>query len=296
MDGMSWIKDEEVDTEFIRVQQNSRSMIVRLFKGDAEKLLKMNTHNRKVDDSVVLRYACDMQEGRWQYNGEPIIVSNTDVIISGQHRLLALSLCDENVSIVTLLVIGVDMKVQSTVNQGKPFSLADTLVVSDIENMDDTVAAGIRAFVLWDNGWFFADTRANRARMSRPALQKWSESHKEIIELLYEGRHFDTAPLRNGLVRAIYAKLVVDHGNKGNVDEFMGLLASGANLYEGSPILALRNRLLKIQLDKIRMSDRELIGYVVNAFNNYRKGINISRVQTPKGSWTKENFPRIINK
>jgi hypothetical protein len=54
----------------------------------SERFMSMNTKNRKLSPKLVDSYAKDMKEGRWYANGEPIIISN-NVLISGQHRCLA---------------------------------------------------------------------------------------------------------------------------------------------------------------------------------------------------------------
>lgn len=293
---MSWIS-EESDAEFEYAKQHSHSKVVRLTPKDAQRLLKLNTHNRKIDDATVLKYATDMEEGRWRYNGVPIIISDDNRIIDGQYRLTALSMQAESASITVLLVTGVKMSAQSTVDINKPRDLAAILTLEDIDHVDSTVAAGIRMFVIWDMGYLFQDTRTMRAHTSKPALAQWAMKNTDVVELLYEARQYDVIPARNGALRAIYAKMVLAQGKSENVDEFFAKLASGIDLQVGSPILALRNRLIKIQSDRIRISDRDLIGFVVKAFNAWRKGETWTKVQRPRGgTWSKDNFPKITAK
>lgn len=55
----------------------------------AKTLLVMNTKNRKLSRKLVQKYASDMAAGRWPYNGDPIRVSVSNVLLDGQHRLEA---------------------------------------------------------------------------------------------------------------------------------------------------------------------------------------------------------------
>lgn len=57
----------------------------------AEEYLAMNTANyRKLNLSMVSRYAKDMSDGMWKENGEPIEISKSGKLLNGQHRLRAI--------------------------------------------------------------------------------------------------------------------------------------------------------------------------------------------------------------
>lgn len=55
----------------------------------AESLLKMNANNRPVKRKRVETYARDMINGKWEINGEPIIIDSNGNLKDGQHRLMA---------------------------------------------------------------------------------------------------------------------------------------------------------------------------------------------------------------
>src|SRR5690625_6568367 len=55
----------------------------------AKDLLEKNTHNRPVSNKRVDHYASLMKAGKWHLTHQGIAISKTDVIIDGQHRLLA---------------------------------------------------------------------------------------------------------------------------------------------------------------------------------------------------------------
>ena len=52
-------------------------------------LLESNTRNRKMRKERVDMYTRDMREGRWRTNGESIVVTESGVLVDGQHRLQA---------------------------------------------------------------------------------------------------------------------------------------------------------------------------------------------------------------
>ena len=55
----------------------------------AEELLKLNTNNRKIRQSKVDSLAESMKKGEWELSNDAITISEGNVLLNGQHRLLA---------------------------------------------------------------------------------------------------------------------------------------------------------------------------------------------------------------
>ena len=55
----------------------------------AEELLKMNSNNRSVRQSKVDSLAESMKKGEWELSNDAITISEGNVLLNGQHRLLA---------------------------------------------------------------------------------------------------------------------------------------------------------------------------------------------------------------
>ena len=69
---------------------------------DAEKakeLLANNDHNRKLSPTRIRKFADEMQNGMWVYNGESIIVSESGRLLDGQHRLHAIIEADAEIEL-----------------------------------------------------------------------------------------------------------------------------------------------------------------------------------------------------
>jgi hypothetical protein len=112
--------------------------------------LDNNVTNRPVYRANVLSLMQEMLNRRWRFNGEPIIIGNTGMVLNGQHTLLGLVMADRErhgrqkphwdsvwgdapVGIEKLIVYGVDES-DSTVNTMdtcKPRSLPDVLYRSE---------------------------------------------------------------------------------------------------------------------------------------------------------------------
>ena len=71
----------------------------------AKELLLCNFDNRPISIKRVESFAADIRDGRWEFNGETIIVADTGEMNDGQHRCHAVIMADK--SIPTLLVKGV---------------------------------------------------------------------------------------------------------------------------------------------------------------------------------------------
>lgn len=259
---------------------------------DAREMLKLNTHNRRLNERNVLVWAQEMEEGRWRSNGESLKISESDVLLDGQNRMSALALQREDMRLEFLVVTGLPDEVQSTMDQGESRSLAQQLTLAEIE-ADKSLAAGLRLHLLWTKGLLFLDTKNSRRYTTAPAMVDYAKNHAGTLELMRSARRYRGAPLKESLTLVAFAVLSEQHSIEGAQQFFQGML-DGVNLSPGSPILALRNRLINIRADRIRVTNQTLLGYVVQAFNAWSAGRPMAKVQRPKdGYWTAENFPKV---
>ena len=81
---------------------NSRmtSEVVLVTPAMAEKWLEANTHNRPVSDSLVERYAADMEAGDWKLTHQGIAFDESGTLADGQHRLWAIYKSQQQVSMM----------------------------------------------------------------------------------------------------------------------------------------------------------------------------------------------------
>jgi hypothetical protein len=92
-----------------------------------------NKNNRPIKTGTWTRYSQDMREGKWIYNGEPIVFSfeNGELIMrSGQHRFLAC--IDAKVPFASDITIGIKAEAVATLDTGSTRSPADMLVIDQV--------------------------------------------------------------------------------------------------------------------------------------------------------------------
>lgn len=196
----------------------------------AVEMLKFNTRNRPVKPHAVNRYASDMRNGRWQYNGQDIVFSDDGVLLDGQHRLLAVVAADMAVPIG--IKRGLPAEVFATIDAGTPRGAGDILAMCNVLNYN-AVAAIARMAVL------FSASRSINEQVSRTEVTEFVLSEPSLQDAL------NAAKRAKAVVNTTSTAAVLFLANKAGlyadeIDEFVTGVASGANLELGDPRLALR--------------------------------------------------------
>lgn len=244
-----------------------------------------NSHNREIRQSRVDQYTMDMLAERWVFNGESIQFDSNDVLLNGQHRLLAVvQACTPQ---RFLVVRGLEPVAQFTMDQGTRRSPSEQIQLAGFQ-VDNTGAAAVRVYLRWQQGKLFDDH--NRSMLTTSEVLEYIQDNPSLPGRLAD---FSTAgykriPTYPRLVFAVALKLQeVDAGDAG---DFLGSLLSGVGLVENSPILALRGRLERIRATRI--PERDIIAYFVMAWNAYRSSRPLVKLVRPSGAvWRAENFP-----
>lgn len=110
-------------------QTNVTVKVVTLTKQLVDSLLACNTTNRKIRKKVIDSYKRDMQAGRWNLTHQGIALSSDNVLIDGQHRLMAARECGYP-PIQAILVTGLPFETQKYVDQQAKRTMRDVLKVT----------------------------------------------------------------------------------------------------------------------------------------------------------------------
>lgn len=273
-------------------QEKTTQAIIYVSPEMARRVLASNTRNRPISEVHVQKLMREMESGRWAYNGEAIKWSVDSVLLDGQHRMTALSRMPDDFAPLPFLVVrGLPTSTQDTMDQGRVRQAGDQLAIDGLAGHNSKVISGaIRVYLSWESGAMFRDRVANR--LSNPEVVAWAREHPVEMAILNElaDARMRRVKMRPSVTLAVMLKLRLIDGEAQR--QFAELLLTGAGLDEGSPILALRERLDRIREQKIKTSDRDYIAFVLIAWNAWRDGRRLSKLQRPRvGTWTAETFP-----
>lgn len=239
----------------------------------AEALLQRNTINRPLNKNVVFRYARQMENGDWKSNGEAIRIGADGTLLDGQHRLAAI--VKTGLSIPLLVVSGLEKDVICTIDTGKPRSIADHLEIFGVKGNAAILAAAIRVAQSFDtNGSYTRDWD------KLPAIEAiaFLESNPGLVHSAERVSWGSQKMMPSGICIALH--YVFSKVDAKKTEEFFAQLLSGVGLLDGSPVLALRNRMSATAgMKRNAAGRRAIIGYTVNAFKAFISGRSISQLK-----------------
>jgi hypothetical protein len=259
---------------------------------EAEELLGKNTHNRRITERRVDTFARDMKAGKWMVNGEAIKVREDGRLDDGQHRLLAV--VKAGVPITTMLVTGIPVGAQETMDQGRARTLGDILHLRG-EQSASQLAAALRALMRYTREGRVGETGTNDAPSTQELLALLEE-HPEVRRSVkfvtaFVGRM--PGRLTTGVSCALhYLMSSADHAD---ADAFYHLINHGEGLVRGNPVWFLRERLIRDGIGTAnRMRPTVKYALTVKAFNFWREGKTIELLSWRPGGSGAEAFPLII--
>lgn len=261
----------------------------------ATRWLAHNTHNRPISEMGVMRYQSDMEEGRFQFTGDPIQFSKTGVLLNGQNRLTALANTVPPIKpLVFTVVRGLDDTVQAVMDQGIKRTPGQQLGLLGIKNAGQIASMG-RLVIAWENGLLFGDSKTRRA-ISTARVEEWVASNQSTVE---QFNTFLAQPTRRVGGQPSVAGAVAFQGLRIDPQAtvaFFHLLKSRANLPPGSPLIALDNRLRRIRTEQFKTNQRDELAYFITAWNAWMRGENLTKIQAGRGGWSVANFPAMTAK
>lgn len=263
-------------------KQEVTHQIVDLTPAMAEKFLGRNRGNRNVRKTKVVEFARDMSAGRWVFNGDPIRFSASGRMLDGQHRCLAV--VKSGVTIQVIVIQNLPDEAQNTMDIGARRTMSDQLMLSGERN-STTLAAVLRRVVAHrlTGSW----TRGTAATFAE--MRDFYELNPEItfaVDVAMKARVLPCAPSTIGALYHVCA--AVDRGDAEHF--FVDQLIDGVGLSRNDPAYALRvklrsgDRLTPGETER-RLSDDNVIRYALTAWNLFRDGRKIQKLQAPKGGW-----------
>lgn len=250
----------------------------------ARLLLSRNHSNRSVR-ALVEGIKTDIVEGRWELNGETIIVSKDGYLNDGQHRLLAVD--ESGLPIKTVMTFGVERETRFSTDTGSAKTSGDLLSMSGIGNANSVAAI---AGYLWQIERFGRIPEAAHAQGARPTKQQVQDMARRQQAKIEAA--LDLVPKRGSARIASHSLLTTGHiylssvtEDPDAVTEFLRRLVRGDKKDDRDPVFVARERMLE-EKRKRHLWPAKAMEIVLRGWNMHRRGVSTGKIQL-MGEWPK---------
>lgn len=245
---------------------------------EARTILDTNLSNRRIKRSKLESLKRALIEGRWYIDGNPIRFNDRGELVDGQHRLRA---CVETgKSILTLVVYGIADEARFVTDTGTAKTCADFLTMNGEPNAA-SVAATLRLVWLYRANKLFDPTVAPAPE----ELLRLLQVEPGIRDSVRVARTMaDRLPISSTTV-------AVSHFLTACVDPedataFWDRVASGADLKQGSTLLAYRRWIDRWAGKREKPSGLAYLNVTLKAMNYYRQARDVATL-----IWRREEGP-----
>lgn len=273
------------DTETMFVTHNGitfKVSIEYITVARAKEMLQRNDINRNTSPVVIKRYARDMlRENGWDFlAADPIRVNEHGEVLDGQQRLMALVLAgetDPDVTLKTWLYWGIPTESQVKMDQGRPRSRTDQLVINKMPNPRDR--SSIASLLLqWQN----PENLFSKMILTNDEVLEFAQANYDRMTRATEhALQLRKVGFAVSIAGAVYFK--AEERELWEASNFFTSVATGENLPQGHPALRLRNTIAYNKGRGRRINRLEELYYVVRAWNGFRKGETLTKLQLPAG-------------
>lgn len=256
----------------------------------AKDILAQNIKNRKIDQRVVNRYASDMANNRWIVGtGELIKISDDNVLIDGQHRLLAV--IKSEMPIFLDFNYNQDFEIFKVIDSGKKRGTVDTFSLKGINSASSLPSMIVRNFAL-------------KMEINGKSLGgAYDKLTNQKISEIYDARpeFWDLVAKNSNCWYAKFAKMLAPQIiggmysyfldiSKSDANDFMEQLCTGKDITNNT-ILSLRTKIMEDRISLKKLPKYILAALIVKSWNMFRKK---QEIKVLKFSPDIEDFPIAI--
>lgn len=238
--------------------------------------------NRRLKESALQKYKSDLEEGRWQVNGEPIIYDRDGNLVNGFHRLTALS-NSNSPGALFFVVRGIDPKAVSTIDCGSVRTVKDRVDIngeSQIKNVKTASSAlmireglkngyQLRAKdsiasrgITFSHGPYISDSKKLAIFKKESVAINWCISLSNRVK----NSSIDLKNLTRGTITGLSLYLLTEKSeNLGMISEFFDRLSG--KIPDNKLIICLRTK-----LNKKSISSAETFHYFSKAWEHFKNG------------------------
>jgi|SRR5579863_8533607 len=251
--------------------------------------------NRPLRKTRVAAYARDMESGNWQATGIPILFNSAGELVDGRHRLTAL--VDSGATINMLIIRGITNSAVDVVDTGIIRSFGDVLSIHGEHSYTTAkaIAALTKRCFLWDRGIYLQLGGTYGGLVTHKELGAFLEKHPEIRDRAEYTCNRSPSGVPSSVFAHCYSLFCDLDSDK--AEEFTARWRDGVGLDAGSPILQLRDRIAAGTLGYSGLTKAGSWGnelkhaLACRAWNIYREGRSVQKLQLPKTGLTNQNYP-----
>lgn len=223
----------------------------------------INDMNRHCGEALARSYGKSMADGYWEINGETLVFGDNGKLLDGQHRLMGCILF--NVPFSTWAVFGVDHRAFDTIDRGKKRSTADDLSIEGEKNVN-VLASTLALIWLEETGQLRSIGLTPPSIVARDVLRRHPEVRDSVSGIHGLKKKHILHPRIAAFCHYRFHQISPEKAEK-----FFAGLETGINLGPGSPILALRRRLIDDRDAKAKLKAVEVLALVIKAWNSHVK-------------------------
>lgn len=242
----------------------------------ADRWLGKNIKNRHVREEVVASYARDMTSSAWKLTGESVKWSVDQVLLDGQHRLLAIAKSGKTIQ--TFVTFNLPTDAQEAMDTGSKRTAADALSLSD-EKYSALLAGAIRlALSVQANGADHAGKyRASHAEIVAALDDNW----REAVE--FASTYARGTDIPSSVVAYTYWRFA--QVDKHDAGRFWVAASTKVGLAPGDPVIALTARFADARRNREALSKSVQLSMIFRAWNQWRSGkpMRLLRINSATG-------------
>lgn len=246
------------------------SEVVTLTAVLASLLLERNLNNRNIMRMNSESIRNDILADRWQFNGESIVVSDTGMLIDGQHRCDAVAQTGK--SITVSIVFGAKEDARYTIDIGSPKTAANFLHMKGYKDCNN-MAAAIALVIQYqkDGNIPKGYTRPTKTEIVQSASEL--KGMQASVDLVSGAKAIGS---RSCVAFCHY--IFKKKAGAAAADEFITALIDGTGLRKGSPIYYCRERLIAMKGSSLA---GDKAGIIFKAWNHWRNGDTVTKIIAP---------------
>lgn len=262
------------------ISQTPQAQIVTAGKALVDKLLAMNTRNRKHKSAHIKAMAHEINAGQFWLTGSGIGVSKTGVLLDGQNRLMAIKAAGY-APVQFVLVTGLEDESQRAVDRHARRSLSDALTMHmnmTVSTQMVALANALHAFgaTRGKTSPFVSTTQGNSPLTDSVAADFMAE-HGALAADLVKATNGVKAPV----MAAIFVYAIHRHDD---AMQFARDVSKGINLAEDHPAYRLRSAIERLKRANDSAGRTEIFKIAANACITHSKGATVKQLK-PVESW-----------